>query len=170
MESKKNIIKVVLIGDSCIGKSSLCNAICKGLFIKDYKEGVYIDYNKDNFNFNSRKEMMCISLYDSEYQTTQSMIEMFVKSNYIIIFCYNSENYITFIKMKKRLDSFLSKTSIENKKNIIVVATKVDSKDCYINYEKDGKEFSELHGVSFIKTSIKIGCGIKEITDLCLKS
>lgn len=160
MELNKNIIKAVLIGDSYVGKNSLCNYIQKCLKNSD---NVCIDY-KNNFN---KKEIMCISLCDVEYKILQSVLEIFVKSNYTTIFCYNSENYLTFIKMKKRFDLFLSKTNIDIKKNIIIVATKIDSDNCYLDYEKDGKEFSELHGVSFIKTSIKTGCGIKEIIDKC---
>ena len=64
--------------------------------------------------------------------------------------------------MKKIFDYYMSHNFLKNKK-IIVIATKIDSYNCYPDYEKDAIEFSKLYNYFFIKTSSKTKYGIQEI-------
>jgi predicted GTPase len=56
----------------------------------------------------------------------------------------------------------MSHNFLKNKK-IIVIATKIDSYNCYPDYEKDGIEFTKLYNYFFIKTSSKTKYGIQDI-------
>ena len=90
------------------------------------------------------------------------MFDSFVDSNNVLFFLYSAENRESFTYMKKIFDYYMAHNFLKNKK-IIVIATKIDSYNCYPDYEKDGIEFTKLYNYFFIKTSSKTKYGIQEI-------
>ena len=153
----KEIIKIVVLGETFVGKSCLCNTLTNGDFILSYNKTIGIDYKTVDTNSFS------ICLWDlSGDDRFQFMFDSFVDSNNVLFFLYSAENRESFIYMKKIFDYYMAHNFLKNKK-IIVIVTKIDSYNCYPNYEQDGIEFTKLYNYFFIKTSSKTKYGIKEI-------
>ena len=156
-DNNNNNIKVVVVGDSYVGKTSLCNAMIGKEFVREYVRTIGIDYKV------KRVEGICIWDLSGD-KNFKFMFETFVMSSGVILFCYSAEDYNSFVEMKKMYEDYLLKRCLKDKK-IIIIVTKVDSEGCYIDYEKDGKIFSEINGHVFLKTSSKNKYGIKELED-----
>ena len=151
------MIKVVVVGDSYVGKTTLCNSIIGKEFVREYVRTIGIDYKVKT------GEGICIWDLSGD-KNFKFMFETFVMSSRVILFCYSAEDYNSFVEMKKMYEDYLIKSCLKDKK-IIIIVTKVDSEGCYIDYEKDGKIFSEINGYLFLKTSSKNRYGIKELED-----
>jgi small GTP-binding protein len=155
------IIKIVVLGETYVGKSCLCNTVTKGDFILSYNKTIGIDYKTVDIVINNR--IISICLWDlSGDDRFQFMFDSFVDSNNVLFFLYSAENRESFINMKKIFERYMSHNFLKNKK-IIVIATKIDSYNCYPDYEKDGIEFTKLYNYFFIKTSSKTKYGIQDI-------
>lgn len=160
MDKDNKMIKVVVVGDSYVGKTSLCNAIIGKEFVREYVRTIGIDYKAKRVD-----DVYSMCMWDlSGDKNFKFMFETFVMSNQFILFCYSAEDYNSFVEMKEMYEDYLIKSCLKDKK-IIIIVTKVDSEGCYIDYEKDGKIFSEINGHLFLKTSSKNRYGIKELED-----
>ena len=162
----KNTIKAVLLGDSYVGKTSLCKVIANGDFVNIYSRTIGIDYKVKNIVINNGEVSICLwdLCGDDRFQF---MFDSFVDTNKILFFMYSAESSDSFFHMKKIFDYYFSNNYLKDKK-IIVIVTKIDSDNCYIDYEKDGIEFSKLYNYFFIKTSSKTKHGIQELIDMLL--
>lgn len=164
----KHSIKAVLIGDSYVGKTSLCKAITNGDFVNIYSRTIGIDYKVKNIVINNRELSICLwDLCGDE--RFQFMFDSFVDTNKILFFMYSADSLDSFIHMKKLFEYYLSNNYLKDKK-IIVIATKIDSDNCYLDYEKHGIEFSKLYNYLFIKTSSKTKYGIQELIDMLINT
>jgi small GTP-binding protein len=160
MDKDNKMIKVVVVGDSYVGKTSVCNAMMGKEFVREYVRTIGIDYKVKRV-----EDGYAICIWDlSGDKNFKFMFETFVTTSEFVLFCYSAENYNSFVEMKEMYEDYLIKRCLKDKK-IIIIVTKVDSDGCYIDYEKDGKIFSEINGLVFIKTSSKNKYGIKELED-----
>lgn len=93
MESDVYQLKLLVVGPSKVGKSSLCNALSKGEFNKTYIPTHGPDFMNYNANLGADKDTLFLvtdtggSLFDNR----QYMKELFYRTN-IILLCYDSSS------------------------------------------------------------------------------
>nr|XP_054771803.1 ras-related protein Rab-23-like [Lytechinus pictus]XP_054773057.1 ras-related protein Rab-23-like [Lytechinus pictus] len=59
-------IKVVIVGNGAVGKSSMIQRYCKGIFTKDYKKTIGVDFLERQIEFN--EEDVRLMLWDTAGQ------------------------------------------------------------------------------------------------------
>jgi len=108
-------IKISVIGAECTGKTVLCNAITDGKIESEYIPTIGIDCI---VKYTSEKKLFLWDLAGA--QRFEDIITFYIKSVDVLLFCYSSESYESFLKMRNKHDVFLEQIKDQH---IIIVAT-----------------------------------------------
>ena len=158
-----DVIKVCVMGYEYVGKTSLCNAICGIQISSGYTPTIGIDCVVKYIHINN--DYIKIFMWDLSGQSRfDNVVKLYAKSGDVLMFCYSCEDYKSFLKMIYTHDNVVR----SNNKYIVIVATKIDSKNCRPNYAKWGKEYADLHDYLFVKTSSTTTHGIDNLIHIII--
>lgn len=161
------VLKIVMIGNTYVGKSDLCHSIVNREPEIDYISTIGVDFFCKILDKN--KTRLKLNIWDlSGAERFSSICSSYVKQNDILVFCYSSEDINSFFEMVDRYKKYLY-IICEHKKALIVVATKIDSSKANPEYKIWGKQFAKEIGGSFVQTSTKDQETITELIDECFK-
>jgi small GTP-binding protein len=163
----RNVIKIALIGSENVGKSCLCSSIVCRQFEKNYIPTIGVDYIVKHIV--RKNDSIRLSLWDlSGSDRFSSIVNLYVEKSSVLVYCYSSESYSTFIKMVSKYYEHHNRGYTTNK-HIIIVETKTDSEKTTKNFEIIGKKFADKHANNFIKTSSYTKEGIQDLINMCVK-
>ena len=163
---EKNLIKIVLIGNSGVGKTCISQRYVNDSYI-DQKECSTIgsSYFVKNVYINGKEYIL--DIWDTAGQEKyRSIGKMFYKNAYIVLFVYDITNKKSFIDLKNIWYDELIKTG-EKKAVMAVVGNK---NDMYLKEQVDEDEAREwadeigaIFGLVSAKTGDCINCLFKDI-------
>ena len=152
-ENKEYAVKIILLGEMSVGKTSLIN--------------VYLDENRFNPNemTSSRSSQnfttleinnitLEISLWDTMGQEAfRSVTKNFIKGSNIVILVYDITNRVSFLELNYWLN--VSREELQNDAIFGIVGNKIDLfNNCEIEAE-EGEKFANKIGALFVETSAK---------------
>ena len=149
----KNEIKVILLGNPGVGKTSLINT-CVGLsFSEKYESTSSSSYMRKDFNINNKKYL--IDLWDTAGQEKfKSITKIFVKGSDIVVFVYDITDDNSFKALEEWIK--MSDEIIENKYICGIVGNK---QDLFLNEggvpEEEAKEYADKKNMPFEVVSAK---------------
>ena len=158
--TKSEPLKVVLLGEAKVGKTSFIDLAAKNELPKNYGPTLTALFIRKEFNFSDKT--VWFDIWDTPGQAKyRNITKIFFVDAKAILLMYDCTNKASFDELKnfwygatkeKNIDAtyFL----IENK-NELISERKVD--------DKEGKEFADSIGASFASVSCKNNTGIKEI-------
>ena len=163
-------LKTILIGNIMVGKSALCEKICKNTFPEEYSPTVGFEFFNLNFRIASdKKPVLKYKIWDCCGQEVyRSLVTSFYRNAEVCLLVYdvtneesfkNIENWVNDVKAQKtdELIHFIligNKSDLENERKI--------SKEA-------GNKFAEENGMKFVEVSAKTGAGIKELKYILAK-
>lgn len=151
--------KVVMVGESGVGKTSLVEKFVSGKFSKDVSTTIGAAYVKCNVQI--EEASMTLSLWDTAGQERfQSLIPLYLRNAHGLVFVFDAEND----KDTKSLDTIYEslKDQILPDMQFVLCANKFD----LVPPESDLSEFEawgRKHKMELIKTSAKTGQNVTEI-------
>ena len=162
--SKTYQLKLVLIGDSTVGKTSLLYRFIEGKFIEDRLCTICADFKTKSIRID-QSTIAKLTVWDTAGQEKYRAIT----SNYYrdangVILIYDVCNKSTF----KNLDLWLNDINNKNLResiSIILVANKIDLPNREISYE-EGDDFAQKNNLLYCETSIKEGKNIEDVFDM----
>jgi len=153
-EDKHIALKIILLGESGTGKTSLIN----NYFGKDISpnEETTLSSEVNTKILEIDKVKYSIDIWDTCGQEKyHSVTKIYIKESKIVIFVYN----ITKLKTFEQLDYWVKITGeILNKNNGVIYGVVGNKTDLYEEQEvekKQGEDFAKEIGASFIETSAK---------------
>ena len=151
---QKISFKIILLGDSSVGKTSLLLRFCDGKFDSDSISTIGID-RKCKY-IKSDNKLIELNIWDTAGQERfRSIAKNSYKGADGILLIYDLTNKKTFLNVKKWIDDI--KESIDfNQIGFIVVANKCDEEK--ENWEVDEEmenKLIETHNIKIMKTSAK---------------
>ncbi|OHT09626.1 Ras-related protein Rab-5A [Tritrichomonas foetus] len=154
-----NEFKVVTVGDSGVGKTSLVNQFYSNTFNVDTKPTVGAAYLKCSVNIDDDSKVL-LNIWDTAGQEKfHSLISLYIRNaNACIIVC-DITNELAFQNVEKLYKSLIE--TLEKKALIYICANKIDLED-QIDTTKI-EEFAEKNKLSFFKTSAMTGSGVNEL-------
>lgn len=162
---KKNVLKTAVIGTNFVGKTSLCQALTNRTIDRDYTSTIGIDYLVTR-----KKGKIELALWDlAGSDKYNNIIFPYIRESPLLIFCYSAESYESYCKMLEKYDKWINSNLIQNKR-IIIVATKIDSKQADRFYANWPIDLLTKTGYTFVKTSAFNGDGIQELFELCVEN
>ena len=155
-------IKVILLGNTTVGKTSLIIKYIKNEFSFNYLQTLGLDFKQKIFKMKNGKDIR-LRIFDTAGQERfKSVSFSFIKKANGIILLYDIGNKNSFEALDSWMESI--KDNADKKIPIILVGNKCDINDekrkvTFEEGEKKGNEFQ----IPFFETSRKDGINVKEV-------
>jgi len=161
------LAKIVTLGDTTIGKSSLILKFTEGSFTYSQLPTIGVDYKLKTVAVEGKK--LKLEIWDTAGQERfRSIATDNLKKAHGIILCYAVNNRESFMNIEYWMEQI--NNSASRNSPIILVATKKDVDACQNDFlpprsvdEAEGRALAAKYGIAFLETSSVDGTNIKEV-------
>ena len=161
--SKEYEIKICLLGDVSVGKTSIASRFCKNSFNDNYINTIGGAYQQQNIILNNGVKMK-LHIWDTSGQDRfRSMTNLYYRDAQVAILTYDVTNEQSLDSLTYWLKELNDKVDQDNM--LLCLAgnkNDVDASQKRVQTAK-GKEFAEKNNMLFYETSAKTGAGLKEL-------
>ena len=155
--------KVVLIGNSGVGKTSIINQYITNVFNEEQLTTTGATYSTKKLLIESKKKTISFEIWDTAGQEKyRSLTKMFYKDSSIVIMVYDITNEESFNDIK----SYWFDEVITNSNENVIMAIVGNKSDLIENEkvkEEDVKNFANEKGMHYAFISAKMKNGIDEL-------
>ena len=156
-------VKICLLGDVNVGKTSIASRFCKNSFNENYINTIGGAYQQQNVVLNNGTKMK-LHIWDTSGQDRfRSMTNLYYRDAQVAILTYDVTNEQSLDSLNYWLNELNDKVDQENML-LCLAGNKcdVDSSEKKVSVSQ-GKKFAETHNMLFFETSAKNGSGVKEL-------
>ena len=153
MENKKIKVKLILVGETTVGKTSIINQYIDKTFKEEYMMTIGKEKSLKNINLEGKE--VSLEICDTAGQIDYRAInKIFMKNTDIALIVYDITNRESF---KELSDWIKGVKEINNNKNVIfgIAANKSDLYEQRVVNKKEGEEFAKNNNALFFETSAK---------------
>ena len=154
--------KVVLIGESGVGKTCIINQFANGTFDEDVLASSTAQFCRKNFEFSGDKSIT-LDMWDTVGQEKyRSLSRILYHNAKVIILVYDITDKRSFNEVR----DYWYKQIKENCKNEVIIAVAANKSDLYEQRQvedEEGEEFAKSIGAFFGTTSAKNDSGITNL-------
>ena len=154
--------KVVLIGESGVGKTCIINQFMNGKFNADSLATLSTQFFRKNIVFSGDKNIT-LDIWDTAGQEMfRSLNRIFYSNSKVVVLVYDVTNKKSFDELKNYWWGQIK----ENCNNNIIIALAANKCDLYEQRQvsdEEGEEFAESLGALFASTSAKNDSGITKL-------
>ena len=161
-ESYDLLLKIILIGDSCVGKSNILLKYLKNEFDPNSRATVGVEFGTKNIIINNKK--IKIQIWDTAGQERyRSITSAYYKGAKGALIVYDITRKCTF----DNIDKWISDLKLNGDKNIciVILGNKSDLDDKREVSKDDGIKKSEMYKTAFLETSALNGDNIGKAFD-----
>lgn len=157
--------KIIVIGDSGIGKSCLINNWIEGVWDPHYYNTIGVDFKAKTIRHG--QELLKVQIFDAAGQERfRSVRSAFYRYAHAAIIVYDITNHKSFDDVNYWIEELLKYK--EDKIPKFLVGTKLDLEEKREVTKEEGKELSEKIGAQFIEISSRKSLNINELFDQIL--
>jgi len=152
------LMKVLLIGDTCVGKSCLLLRFADDTFTASFVTTIGIDYRIKTIDVGGKT--VKVQVWDTAGQERfRTITRAYYRGAMGILLVYDVSDSTTFHNIKTWTKSIQENASEECIK--VLVGNKADREDRVVTYEQ-GKKLADENGMGFFETSAKTGQNVQE--------
>ena len=150
--------KIVFIGNSAVGKTSIINQYTFGSSSEDHQPTVGIDFFAKAINVNGKQ--IRLQIWDTAGQEKfKSLIPSYVRSSTVAVFVFDITSRESFEELEKWYKMVIELAS----PSIIVVGNKSDLADERTVSTEEGQKYAESLSAQYIETSARTPSNIDEL-------
>ena len=153
--------KIIIVGDSGVGKSCLSIKATRNYFEDFYSPTVGFEFL--TFNVKVEEKIVKLQIWDTCGQEVyRSLISSFYRSASLAIIVYSIENADSFNNIEKWLNDIKTQSNPDVK--IFLIGNKADLEDKRKITKATGEKFCQDHQISFFaETSAKTGFNVENV-------
>ena len=154
------IFKLILIGNSGVGKSCILQRYIKHTFEESYKCTIGVDFLMKSIVING--QTVKLQLWDTAGQEKyKSMASSYYRGANVALIVFDITNHESFDALPLWIENFYKNGP--EQKNIILIGNKNDLTDLRQVTQKEAEAFSETNNMMYFETSAKEGDNIEYI-------
>ena len=160
------MLKIVIIGDSAVGKTNIMSKYINNEFHEDSKATVGVEFGDKFFDVEGHK--IKAQIWDTAGQERyKSITNAYFKGAKGALVVYDITRKVTFNSVDKWIADL--RASADKKVNIILIGNKSDLENIREVTKDEGLEKSKALGVAFMETSASNGDNIDKAFDVMIK-
>ena len=154
------IFKLILIGNSGVGKSSIIQRYMKNTFEESYKCTIGVDFLMKTLNLNGKT--VKLQLWDTAGQEKyKSMVASYYRGANVALVVFDITSHASFDSLPVWIENYYKNGPEE--KNIILIGNKKDMEESRQVTRQEAEIFSETNNMMYFETSAKEGDNIEYI-------
>ena len=154
------IFKLILIGNSGVGKSSIIQRYMKNTFEESYKCTIGVDFLMKTLNLNGKT--VKLQLWDTAGQEKyKSMVASYYRGANVALVVFDITSHASFDSLPVWIENYYKNGPEE--KNIILIGNKKDMEESRQVTQQEAEIFSETNNMMYFETSAKEGDNIEYI-------
>ena len=153
-------LKIIIVGDSSVGKTNIINRYVNGEFSRDYMITIGMDFLTCNLELDNK--IFKLNLWDTAgSEQFRSVTKGYYSNSCCALIVYDITNEKTFQNVKQWMDDCYAFAN--NNIHLVLVGNKIDlQQDRKINKET-AEEFARQYGMDFYEVSALSGENIENI-------
>jgi len=165
-----HLFKLLIIGDSGVGKSSLLVRFADNHFSGNYITTIGVDFKIRTIEING--ERVKLQIWDTAGQERfRTITSTYYRGTHGVIVVYDVSSGESFANVKRWLHEIDANCDVVNR---ILVGNKNDDPDRKVVLTEDARRFADQMGIQLFETSAKDNINVEEmfrsVTSLVLKS
>ncbi|KAL1489366.1 hypothetical protein ABEB36_014279 [Hypothenemus hampei] len=165
-----HLFKLLIIGDSGVGKSSLLLRFSDNTFTGSYITTIGVDFKIKTVNIDGQK--VKLQIWDTAGQERfRTITSTYYRGTHGVIIVYDVTNGDTFANVKRWLHEIDQNCEVVNR---VLVGNKNDTPDRKVVLTEDAQRFADTMNIQLFETSAKDNINVEEmfmaITRLVLRS
>ena len=157
--SSDSVYKVLLLGDSTVGKTCFLMRYTDNTFQEIHMSTIGLDYRLKTMTLNSGKQVK-VQIWDTAGQDRfRAITKNYYKGAHGIILIYDVTNQLTFENVTNWINQIKEEAS--DKVTIFLVGNKIDDEKNRKVETEEGKKLAEEFKLKFYETSAKIGTNVE---------
>ena len=153
--------RLILIGDSTVGKSSILKQFKEGEYFSDISLTVGVDFHAKLVRVNGQP--IKLQLWDTAGQDKfRAIVKAYYRNAVGGLLVYDITNRDSFLHLDEWLED-AKKHADPQKPVFILVGNKLDQEKNREVSTRDGQRYADKHGIEFIETSARTGRNIEEV-------
>ncbi len=158
MEQKEFLYKILLLGDTSVGKTCFLMRYTDNTFQEIHMSTIGLDYKLKNVQLDDGK-MYKIQIWDTAGQDRfRSITKNYYKGAHGIVLIYDITDKKTFDNVRNWLRQI--KEEVSDKVCIILVGNKIDAEEKRVVTTQEGEKMAEEYNMMFFECSAKTGDNI----------
>lgn len=152
-------IKVVIVGNGAVGKSSMIQRYCKGIFTKDYKKTIGVDFLERQLDFN--EEDVRLMLWDT---AGQEEFDAITKSYYrgaqagVLVFStVDRDSFEAIDKWRVKVEDEVGNIPL------VLVQNKIDLVEQAVLEPEEAEALAKRMKLRFYRTSVKENLNVDDV-------
>ncbi|XP_067138117.1 ras-related protein Rab-23 [Centruroides vittatus] len=158
-EDIETAIKVVVVGNGAVGKSSMIQRYCKGIFTQEYKKTIGVDFLERQIEVNC--EDVRLMLWDTAGQEEfDAITKAYYRGAQACVLVFSTVDRDSF----KAVESWKRKVENECGQIIMVlVQNKIDLIDQAVISKEEAEELAKRLRIRFYRASVKDDLNVSEV-------
>ena len=161
------LYKILLLGDSGVGKSCLLLRYCENSFQESYLTTIGLDFRLKTVNLDDKRKIK-VQIWDTAGEDRfRAITKSYYRGANGILLIYDVTEQESF----EHVRDWVEKIKEETSKGIIVylVANKIDQNNKRIITNADGKNIAVEFKIPYYETSAKASIGVTEVFESLIK-
>jgi len=154
------LLKILLVGESGVGKSCLLLRFAEGTFSQSFISTIGVDFKMKKVTLNDR--VVKLQVWDTAGQERyRTIVSSFYRGAHGIILTFDVTDINSFLKVRHWL-SEIRKNAPEGTR-VLLVGNKSDLQSKRMVDAKEAQSFAEKSGLKYMETSAKEGTNVEEV-------
>ncbi|XP_063229341.1 putative Ras-related protein Rab-33 [Bacillus rossius redtenbacheri] len=150
--SSKRVFKIIVVGDSNVGKTCLTYRFCEGKFLQKSEATIGVDFRERTVDVNG--EEIKLQLWDTAGQERfrKSMVQHYYRNVHAVVIVYDVTKMASFQSLPQWIEE-CNRNNLTSDIPRILVGNKCDSAATQVVNTHSAQQFADIHHMPLFETS-----------------